>query len=60
MIQVEIIENYDLSILVEDINCFLEELDDYHFVDIKYSSFYTAENAVKSIKYSVLIIYKVD
>jgi len=60
MIQIEIIENYDLSLLIDDVNYFLEELEEYHFIDIKYSSFYTGENAINNIKYTVMIIYKVN
>lgn len=60
MIQIEIIENYDLSLLIDDVNYFLEELEEYQFIDIKYSSFYTGENAINNIKYTVMIIYKVN
>ena len=59
MVQIEIIENYNEMQLVNDVNYFLEQLEEHLFIDIRYSSFLVKENDVFKTKYSVLIIYRV-
>ena len=59
MVQIEIIENFNEMQLVNDVNYFLEQLEEHLFIDIRYSSFLVKENDVFKTKYSVLIIYRV-
>lgn len=57
MIQIEIFKNSDENILVDDINYFLEQLEEHLFIDIKYSSVIINED---NALYSAIVIYRVN
>ncbi len=60
MVQVEIIEASNEQDFVNDINYFLEQLDDHLLIDIKYNYQSLRNNTNFSSKYSALIIYRVQ
>ncbi len=60
MVQVEIIEASNEQDLVNDINYFLEQLDDHLLIDIKYNYQSLRNNTNFYNKYSALIIYRVQ
>ena len=60
MIQVEIIEAISESELVNDINYFLEQLENHLYIDIKYSPIVINDSKNKVIKYTALIIYRIE
>lgn len=60
MIQVEIIEGFDGNQLVNDVNYFLEQLEEHLFIDVRYSSFFVQEKGMPRIRYSALILYRVE
>lgn len=59
MIQVEVIESSNEEDFVNDVNYFLEQLENHLFIDIKYS-FSMINNDEKSQRYTALIIYKIE
>lgn len=59
MIQVEIFQNESETNLINDINYFLEQLEEHLYIDIKYSSFFSPTSESKII-YTAMIIYKVQ
>ncbi len=56
MIQIETITNEKEDEFVSDINYFLEKMQEYQFVDIKYQ----IKSDKEHLLYSAMIIYKVD
>lgn len=60
MVQVEIIEASNEQDFVNDINYFLEQLDDHLLIDIKYNYQSSRNNTNLYNKYSALIIYRVQ
>ena len=60
MIQIEIIEKDTEQYLVNDVNYFLEQLENHLFVDIKYSTNMIHFNHEIIKNYTALIIYKVE
>ncbi len=56
MIQIETITNEKEDEFVADINYFLEKMQEYQFVDIKYQ----IKSDKEHLLYSAMIIYKVD
>ena len=59
MIQVEIIDSFDETQLINDTNYFLQHLEEALFIDIRFSSFLVRNKDELLTKYSVLIIYRV-
>lgn len=60
MIQIEIIEKETEQELVNDVNYFLEQLENHLFVDIKYSSnIYQMNKEIKK-NFTAMIIYRVE
>lgn len=56
MIQSEIINGTDEKTFIEDLNYFLDKLEDHQFIDIKFRS-----NLYKNkLFYQALIIYKTE
>ena len=60
MVQVEIIVASNEQDFVNDINYFLEQLDDHLLIDIKYNYQSLRNNTNLYNKYSALIIYRVQ
>lgn len=60
MIQVEIIESINEIDFVEDINYFLQQLENHLFIDIKYSTSIINKENNNHVKYTALIIYRVE
>lgn len=60
MVQIEIIEKGSEQELVEDVNYFLSQLEEHLFIDIRYSSFFSGENILMPVRYSALILYRVE
>lgn len=60
MIQIEIIEKDTEQELVNDVNYFLEQLENHLFIDIKYSFNLCSNNKGIRKIYTAMIIYRVE